>query len=341
MNEFLASYYGTAGAGEQVESTESAEKTAQVELFAKLASENGIDLDSLPDAAVQQLWDATFSKTASDDNDEDDEDEDKKEKKAAAEAEFLEKKAASEKIAEADFLGRVMAHSYVQELDKIASAASATVKKVTPTRLSRAKDSVIAAKDSVIAGGRRAGKAVSEAASAGAGRAKELITGSRANAYRDTKAENTANFRNYRAMNVDKQRVDTNTRNELRAATKQHAKQHVADQTNLRNESRKVMATRGALGASAAGGAYLAGSKKESSAISPLDDLAIDAAIAKVAEAGFDIDEAAEKIAEVLILTSGEFTDSKVASASDVDQAVEIRSLELLEVAGYPVTWNF
>ena len=55
MNELLASHYGTNGGG----SSELLEKEAQTELFAKLAADNGIDLNTLSDEQVQGLWDAT------------------------------------------------------------------------------------------------------------------------------------------------------------------------------------------------------------------------------------------------------------------------------------------
>ncbi len=137
MNEFLSQFYGT--------NTELEEKTAssndeQVAMFAKLASDNGIDLSQLNDEQLETLYTETFSKQAGEippqfrktdgDNDgkvndgkpserkERKEEKDDDEKKASAER--LEKQAQ-----EADFMGRIIAHSYVNELRKIAADAEA------------------------------------------------------------------------------------------------------------------------------------------------------------------------------------------------------------------------
>lgn len=92
-------------------------------------------------------------------------------------------------------------------------------------------------------------------------------------------------------------------------------------------------------GAAAAGGGAVgaaAGKNKESSAI---DERALKRSVEKAAEAGFDPDEAAERLAALCVLD--QLGDSeKVAAQSTVDQAVDVRSLELLEKAGYPVTWE-
>jgi hypothetical protein len=76
--------------------------------------------------------------------------------------------------------------------------------------------------------------------------------------------------------------------------------------------------------------------KKEASAI---DALAYDRAIAMTTEAGFDGAEAGRKIAAAYTLDLVE-PSVKVASAPNVDAAVEVRALELLERVGYPVEWK-
>ncbi len=132
MHQLIAEFYGTAQPTQ-----EDQEKVAQMELFAKLAAKEGIELDKLSEEQIQTLWDNTFgtpeNKTAAAHGH-------KHGHKAAAaachghkhghkqasanvneaaQAEWAEKRAAAEKIAEADFLGRVMAHAYVNELSKI------------------------------------------------------------------------------------------------------------------------------------------------------------------------------------------------------------------------------
>lgn len=132
MHQLIAEFYGTAQPTQ-----EDQEKVAQMELFAKLAAKEGIDLDKLSEEQIGELWNATFGepeKTAAEhghkhghkkEAEAECHGHNHKDKKAsanvdeAAQAEWAEKRAAAEKIAEADFLGRVMAHAYVNELSKI------------------------------------------------------------------------------------------------------------------------------------------------------------------------------------------------------------------------------
>ena len=58
MNEWLAQYFGTAPVSEDTV------KQADAELFVKLAQDNGIDLNSMSEAEVQELYDSTMGKTA-------------------------------------------------------------------------------------------------------------------------------------------------------------------------------------------------------------------------------------------------------------------------------------
>lgn len=134
MDQFLAEFYGTnKTASAPAPSTEDVEKQATVELFLKAAADQNIDLRSMEDGAVEKLYSnfsqnlaaektaaaqpaAPAAKTAS-------EEEKKKEHEKVEEAkkEHEEKHAMAKKAAEADAMGRIMAHSYVQELRKIAS----------------------------------------------------------------------------------------------------------------------------------------------------------------------------------------------------------------------------
>lgn len=131
MNMELAQMYNTHGVSEEQE------KVAELELFAKLASEHGVDLTQMSDEDVASLYaDVTGGgslKLASDHEDEDDDDEGEegeKDEEKKAFAYFAEKRAEQEKLAEADLMGRIMAHSFTQELENIkeATAMTTTVK---------------------------------------------------------------------------------------------------------------------------------------------------------------------------------------------------------------------
>lgn len=119
MDKWLASIYGTNGGGEDLE------KTAQHVLLQKLAEEEGIDISGLSDEEVAALAQEVLT----------DEQpaaptgpspEDLQAQQAMQEQEMA--KEAQAKFEEADFLGRVMAHSYTQELEKIAASKEAGVK---------------------------------------------------------------------------------------------------------------------------------------------------------------------------------------------------------------------
>lgn len=106
---------------------EDLEKNAQAELFVKIASEQGIDLNEFSEEQVAELYETVFSKEASAPAAAPAEapKADEAELLKAAEAEFAGNK---EKVAEAewaDALGRRMAHSLVGEMRKIAEAEEA------------------------------------------------------------------------------------------------------------------------------------------------------------------------------------------------------------------------
>lgn len=191
-------------------SNEEAEKLAEVELFTKLAADNGIDLDQLSQEQVNELWVAF--KTAGDEEPEkkEEKEDDKDDKKEKAKAEFAEKKEASMKIAESDELGRLMARSFMDEVQKLASGQAPTQPKVAsaPTPVTSAP---------------------------------------------------------------------------------------------------------------------------------AIDQLAAEMACEKAASAGYDADEAAQRV--IAVLTLGAPDSMKVASAATLEAAVDVRALELLELAGYPVQY--
>jgi hypothetical protein len=115
MDSFLAEHYGN----NKTAAAEDLEKDASVDLFLKLAEEQHIDLKSMPDAKVTELYNSWQAVKAAEKEPGKDEAEKKVEEEARKE--HAEKKANAEKIAEADYLGRVMAHAYTNELRKIAA----------------------------------------------------------------------------------------------------------------------------------------------------------------------------------------------------------------------------
>ena len=107
INQWLAEVYGTdnSGAGDDLE------KTAQAMLLEKLAEQEGIDLSGLDENQLDALAQQIIADSQEGDQ-------------APADGPSPEEEEAQAKFAEADFLGRVMAHSYTQELNKIAEEAA-------------------------------------------------------------------------------------------------------------------------------------------------------------------------------------------------------------------------
>jgi hypothetical protein len=287
MDQLLAAHYGTGA----VEQNEDLEKQAQVELFAKLAAENGIDLSTLNEDQVNYLWNETFSKTAEPDKKEEEEEEKKKEE---AKKEHEEKKEAMAKIAEADFLGRVMAHSMTDELNKIAG-------KGDPTFMAHLRS--LGTKVKNIATGAQAREAHEELQ-----KLKPLI-----------------------------EKARPGQEAHLQSLAKEVKSRRLA------GAGKTGLLYGGGAGGLAAGGAGLhhaLGAKHEGKEVhaSALDNLAAEQAVVKAAEVGWDPEEAANRVTAILTLGAPE--SEKIASVSDLDTAVGIRAVELLELAGYPVNWG-
>jgi hypothetical protein len=171
MDLNLASMYGTPG-GEEFE------KTAQAELFAKLAADEGINLNNLEDHQISELWNSTFgTKLAGEECEECGKSECECEEKTSAAQEFYREKDYQEKVAEADYLGRVMAHSYVQELGNIGDGMDKQGAKIPKRRMGLTEAGMKARHyasnpgaamsegyDAAVEGARRAGRAISSAA---------------------------------------------------------------------------------------------------------------------------------------------------------------------------------
>jgi hypothetical protein len=313
MNMDLAAMYGTPGGP----SEEEIEKTAQMELFVKLAAENQIDLSTYTDEEVAQLWDETFKgaqegegeengeKKKKNGNGEDEEEEEKEqEKESAALAEFAAQQEWQEKVAEMDYLGRLMAHAYVNELNEIGGAMN--------KEAGKASELYGAAKGAL--------SSLPGKAKGLPGKAKGLPGKAR------------------RAADIELQRMGGRA---SRATAGLRKRLGMKTEFMGEGKARRVGAGVYGAGAAAAGGgggyaAYRKGKKKESSAI---DEYAAELAIQKIAESQhWDVDEAVERVGALFTLGAPE--SEKIAMATDINEAIEARSLELLEAAGYPVEWN-
>lgn len=252
MDAYLAEAYGTTGSS--APATEDQEKVAQQALFAKLAADNGIDLDTLTDDQIKSLWDHTFAKSAAEAKKEEksektEEDEEKKAEAVAFEA-WSKTKEAQVAWAQADRAGRQMAHAYVQEMRKIASDGGL-----------------------------------------------EFLGIPKA-------AEFPPQFMKKKDEGGEKKEEKDEKKEEKKEAAATPAAPTALDQ-NL------------ALSKVAAKHAYQMG-----------------------VDAGFDKEVLAHRLGAVLTLDLVPATNTKVASATDFETAKQIRALELLEAAGYPVTWN-
>ena len=314
MNEWLAQYFGT---GPQTQPSEDQIKQAQVEFFVEMAKESGVDLGKMNDQEIDALFADTMSKLA---EEEGKEDEEKKQKLEAAKREHEEKKEGEAKIAsmleEGTLMGQIIAHSFSAELDKVAASKQAA--------------------------GFMSERHIENRAEAAAHKAEGAEAAQLGASAHGGPAEH--NFRIHDANLSDRR---TRMR-KLRAAASEHygkargAVSGAAKATGAAIKAHPYRTAGGAAGAAAllTGGAALAAHhhhhKKEASA---LDELAAEAAVSKVASAGWDANEAAERMFSVLTLDMAAEENSKVAAADGIDQAIEIRALELAEAAGYPVNW--
>jgi hypothetical protein len=307
MDQFLAQYYGTdASVKTAAAASEDIAKQASVELFMKLATDQHIDLGSMSPEQVNELYATWLDKSAEfppkKEEHEEGEHDEKKKKFEEAKKEHEEKKAQSEKIAEADFLGRVMAHSYCQELRKIASDAESTLDKEA-NKVRDAQSGYTAAKSVGHVAGDALKKGLDHVKSHAAGAAKSV-------------GEHATNA----------------------GAAIHHAAHGAGPVTPGKAKAIAGAAAAGGAAGVAGGAAAVhhAMKDKEGSAI---DQLAAEQAVHIANEGGFDPEEAGRKVAAVLEL--GLVAPSeKIATAATAEAAIYTRALELLEAVGYPVTWN-
>ena len=361
MNLDLAEMYGTPGYEQEKQAEEeNIEKVAQAELFAKLAADNGIDLNQFTDEQVNDLWVETFGEKlgAACDSDGDGDvgsPETPKEEaaEAAAEKKKKVKKAADEfagiqdfkeKFAEADYMGRVMAHSYVNEL---ASFGSTQEKEAgVGEAISRASKAVWHASGRAAAAASRIGEKplVNEAQLS----EHDLLARAADRADRHLPAGSTGprsklrEFAQQHGHHVAGGALAAGGVSAGAAASAPWRKRRAAVRAETNQYARGMIQFQNAhpgMSEDALAREYNQAHKKHASDEgSALDELATELAFQKAAEAGYDQDEAVERLNAVYTLGLGDST--KIAAAEDVDGAVDIRSLEVLEAAGYPVTWE-
>lgn len=158
MNPTLAAMYNTNGFAATVHKEQV--KVAHLELFAKAAAAQGIDLSALDQSTAQALYSEFTQKVAEEggevpedetpehesnespeeekkeksegDDDKGDGGEGPEEEKKEAQAQFRAMQEWQQKVAEADYLGRVMAHSFHSENAQI-KQASAGAPKTAPS----------------------------------------------------------------------------------------------------------------------------------------------------------------------------------------------------------------
>jgi ElaB/YqjD/DUF883 family membrane-anchored ribosome-binding protein len=113
MNELVNEYYSKLASANQA-TGEDAAIAAHTPYFLKVAEANNIDVNALAqdEAAFASVWNETV-KMASEEEEESDEEK--------AKREHAEKKASVEKLAQWDMQGRVMAQSFLDELNKVAA----------------------------------------------------------------------------------------------------------------------------------------------------------------------------------------------------------------------------
>ena len=316
MNATLAAMYDTNGAGEEQT------KIAHLELFAKAAAAQGIDLTELDSGTANGLFEEFTSKLAmeegeEEDDEDDEDDEDEEDKEASARQEFNSMNEWTEKNAQADFLGRRMAHSFWDEYNEISKEAAGvpTVKGV---------------------------KAGLQAAGSGAKNWGKRVMGDKSQARKA--------FRGLPAMEKQKYEAEMlshvgaggkKLRNQIEGAGAAIAAKRKDVQSLAPKRARRQAAAGGAALALGAGGGYAAskrGGDKEVTA-GAFDLESAEHAVKIASAAGWDTNEVVERLTAVITLGPGE-TEKVAYAGGNYDDALAIRGLELLEQADYPVDWT-
>jgi len=316
MNDWLAQMYNTNGAGEELE------KQAQTDLFCKLAAENNIDLSQMSEREIGNLYAQVFPKHAEEEGSEEDEEEDEEEKKKKKDEEektsaahyWMQKRASQEKIAEADMMGRVMAHAFTQELELIKEAAGRS------------------GGESYGGGSDWSGRSERKGEKAWKEQVKKVKaeTASKGSAARQAKWDARGPAAGSGASGGKSMGA---------AGAKLERLKNLAKGTS---KGQRIAAGVGgaalAAGAGYAGYKALKGKKKAASAQMEFEDEACLQACKTASAAGYDIDEAMERVDSIQNLGLEE--TEKVAMVQEFEDAVHVRGLEYLEAAGYPVDWS-
>lgn len=328
MDQFLAQLYNTNTPVPP--SAEETEKAAQVDLFVKAAAANNLDLETLPRDQVETLFNSFVENLQG-------------EKVAAAASQeggetvtedlarqqWEEKAAAARKFAEYDFGGRVMAHAYVDEMRKIAADLQKKEEEEEEEGKGKEKQAGRAADVAL------RGLGALNAGVGAAGDAAKRVGGAVAGAAKAEKARHHISELRRPLQDWEKKGP--------------HRKHHGIEAAKGVGQTAALYGG-GAAGVGGAGyAAHKALSKKdegEKEASAPDFDqvsagYALDLIDAFNKEAGadaYDIGTAEQRLTAILVLGVPEST--KTASASDFDTAKHIRALELLELAGYPISWG-
>lgn len=302
MNEHLAQFYGTKQASTVTD--EEAEKQASVELFLKVASDQNIDLNSMSDADVQALYGEFQTEVAKIASEEEPPKEEKDEEEEKKEKE--EKHAA----AAAEWAEKQAMAADIQRADYLGRVMAHSfeqergyIKEAGAAEAFKkltGKGPHMAAHD--------AGEAVRHGAHA-AGEAAGRV------------ADKAGKGLEHLGKKITEKATGVGTH-------------------NMKPGHAKAVGGAAVAGGAAAAGAGAAALHHHKKHASMLDELGAERAVEMVtADGTFDPEEAGRKVAAVLELgLLGE--SEKVASAPNYQVGVDIRALEILEAAGYPVTWN-
>lgn len=297
MNPTLAAMYDTHGAGRAY--AEESTKIAHLELFAKAAAAQRIDLSQLDPSTQEALFQDFTAKLAQEEGEgasesesseppakeeeEKEEEEGEEGKEAAARREFHNMQEWQEKNAQADFLGRRMAHAFWDEYNEISKVAKGGPQVFQPKH-----------KDTLLGAGKGAPGGTAKKTPEGAKMVKGLGERVREGA----------------------------------GAAGKHIAQHKG----------KYLAGAGAA-AALGGAAYAAGRASKKKEASAFDVKAAEQGLKVACAAGWSEEECIGRLNSLLTLGVGE--SEKVAYAGgSYEDALNIRGLELLEEAGYPVDWN-
>jgi hypothetical protein len=316
MNPTLAAMYNTHGHGDAV--AEEQTKIAHLELFCKAAAAQGIDLSQLDEDTKGALFQDFTTKLAAEEGEEEEEgpeheggeskakeegeqeEGDEDEKEAAARAEYAAMSEWQEKNAQADFLGRRMAHAFWDEYNEISKEAGR-------------------AGEAIKRGREAAGKFVAKV------RGKTTEMGG--------KHEDPALKAARKALGAKSGQAP-----ETAMRTAKEFKRVKGEQSKARKQLAGAAAGTAAAAGAVGGGVAAArrGNKKEASAF---DLTAAEQGLKIASAAGWDEEECTQRLNS--LLTLGVDESEKVAYANgNFEDAVNIRGLELLEEAGYPVDWE-